>query len=159
MNAAAPRRRIVTALAGFALAILASAAAGCGLDAPRSSRYTTGRCAVVLPVANEVVGGRGALLGVRPYSIRNGLPLLASPSPGEPTAPERGAATPTPAPTSSAPAVRACLVGYRGPYAPGSLRGYPQASGRYVLLVISTTHPRVLRLRAVDELPPGVDLG
>ncbi|MCW2746267.1 MAG: hypothetical protein JWM48_2817 [Mycobacterium sp.] len=156
MSAPRPRRRVV-ALACVALGLLATAGSGCGLDAPRSSRYTTGRCAVVLPVARDVVGGHGALLGVRPYSIRNGLPLLVEPGPGEPTAPSPGA-TPTPSPTSPS-SVRACLVGYRGPYPPGSLAGYPQATGRYVLMVISTTHPRVLRLRAVDELPPGIGLG
>lgn len=42
-------------------------------------------------------------------------------------------------------AANACVFVFRGPYSPGSVIG-SRSGGRYAHLVISTRHPRVLRI-------------
>jgi hypothetical protein len=132
----------------LAVAVCALAVAGCG--EPRSGAVSeTGPCAQVIPVARAHLPRPAKLVSVRALK-RGGLrPLLRALDVQVPPHPQhRGRRLPR----------KACVMVYRGMFAAGGeIAGVPR--GRYLVLVISVRHPRLLRGVVADRLPPAVKAG
>jgi hypothetical protein len=141
-------------LAGAVLAGLV--VAGCAAPGGGASAHNdVDRCAAVLPLASEVVHGRGTLTLVRPINKADVDAItreagVASP----PTAPltKQPQASPSPA-NPSIP--RACLIVYRGDYPAGTIPNAlpPGGSGQYALIVAWVRRPALYRVLITSSLP------
>lgn len=131
------------ALPAAALAAVA-ALSGCS-GSPSYSRFTSDACAVTLPVAEAAVHRMGGLRVVRPFHRTEALRYFGVQPPPLPSP------SPTPEPAEQP---RACLVVWAGRYAPGSVVGAGQQSGRFVLVLVRVRQPAVLRVRVVATYPP-----
>jgi hypothetical protein len=143
------RGALALAICALALAICALAAAGCG--EPRSGAVSEiGPCAQVIPLARAHLPRPAKLVSVRALK-RGGLrPLLSALNVQAPPHPRRHRAHRLPR--------KGCVMVYRGTFAAGGeITG--AARGRYLVLVISVRHPRLLRGVVVDRLPAAVKAG
>lgn len=108
---------------------LVAAAAGCA--APRGG-FAPSRdvCVSALPTAFDAVHEQGSLVSV--HRLREPVTRLFPPP-------------------ATAPEGVICIFIFKGPYAPGSVTG-TTAGGRYALLAVTTTHPRVVQVRMLSRL-------
>ncbi|HEY0577111.1 MAG TPA: hypothetical protein VGD73_23665 [Pseudonocardia sp.] len=141
-------------LAGAVLAGLV--VAGCAAPGGGASAHNdVDRCAAVLPLASEVVHGRGTLTLVRPINKADVDAITREAgvaSPPTPPLTKQPQASPSPA-NPSIP--RACLIVYRGDYPAGTIPSAlpPGVSGQYALIVAWVRRPALYRVLITSSLP------
>jgi hypothetical protein len=149
-----PVARRARVLAGAVLAGLV--VAGCAAPGGGASAHNdVDRCAAVLPLASEVVHGRGTLTLVRPIN-KGDVDAITR---------EAGVASPPAAPLTKQPDAspspdgpsipRACLIVYRGDYPAGPIPSAlpPAVSGQYALIVAWVRRPALYRVLITSSLP------
>lgn len=119
--------------AGAAAVLLAAGSTGCA--APRNALNTTASpCFTALPLAGEVVHGKGRLVGVRLVETAE----LARKVPEAAALGRR----------------RLCGVAYRGEFGPGDVSGATTAhAGPFALVLVDAGERRVVAAYVLDDLP------